>query len=151
MPYVMVPVPEEHVEEVMRHMLNLVARANLVEWDEESVREFFLEADEMTRAVLSVVARGALSSKDVTDQIMADFLQLSVREVGSVLRELHESVTRQKRPPFFLASQVTEELPNGRVRDKRVYAMAPNIARLIRAAEKAEHAREEQRLSHGAG
>jgi hypothetical protein len=150
MPYVMVPVPEAHVEEVMRYMLNLSARATLVEWDEEGVREFFLEADEMTRAVLSIVARGALSSKDVTDQNLADFLQISMREAGSVLRELHESATRQKRPPFFLASQVTEELPNGRVRDKRVYAMAPNVARMIRAAEKAEHARELERL-HGAG
>ena len=43
MPYVMVPVPEEHVQDVMQFILREVARASLEAWDEESVEDMVLE------------------------------------------------------------------------------------------------------------
>jgi hypothetical protein len=35
MPYVMVPVPEEHVQDVMQFVLREMAKASHVPWDDE--------------------------------------------------------------------------------------------------------------------
>ncbi len=37
MPYVMVPVPEEHVEDVMQFILRAMARASIEPWDQPSL------------------------------------------------------------------------------------------------------------------
>ena len=69
MPYVMIPVPEEHVEEVMQYVLRAVARAAIQPWDTESIGAIFSEVDEATRSLLAFVARasadgGELESAD---------------------------------------------------------------------------------------
>ena len=46
MPYVMVPVPEEHVEDVMQYILRALSRAAIVPWDDESIAEVYEQVDE---------------------------------------------------------------------------------------------------------
>jgi hypothetical protein len=53
MPYVMVPVPEEHVQDVMQFVLREVAKASLEPWDEKSVSELFHDGDEGSRSLLA--------------------------------------------------------------------------------------------------
>src|SRR4029453_8318573 len=67
MPYVMVPVPEEHVQDVMQFILREMAKASLVPWDEESVTVLFHEIDEANRSLLAYVARATLSGTDITE------------------------------------------------------------------------------------
>jgi hypothetical protein len=151
MPYVMVPVPEEHVLEVMQHVMRLVARASVLEWDDEGIEDFFQNADEPTRSLLSVIARATMAGKDLASQEAADFLQLSARETASIAREVNEMATAATRPPIISFTQVTEELPSGRAREKRCMVMPTNLARMVKRAEATVDALEPHPLETGAG
>jgi hypothetical protein len=151
MPYVMVPVPEDCVLEVMQHVMRLVARASIVEWTDEGMEEFFRNADEPTRSLLSVVARATLAGKDLGNQEAADFLQLSVRETSAIAREINEAATTAGRPQIIIFEQVMEELPSGRTREKRILMMMAHLARMVRTAEAAVDALEPHPLETGAG
>jgi hypothetical protein len=151
MSYVMVPVPEEHVLEVMQHVMRLVARASVVEWTDEDIEEFFRNADEPTRSLLSVTARATMAGKDLGSQEAADFLQLSARETSSIAREINELAAAAARPPIISFTQVTEELPSGRSREKRCMVMPTNLARMVKTAEAAVAALEPHPLETGAG
>ena len=95
--YVMVPVPEALVHDVVQliHKLNLQGgvAGTLKAWDEAAVEQYFLAADEDIRSLLSVVARATLAGKSVTDQVAADFMQLGYRETFEVLRRMRESLS----------------------------------------------------------
>ena len=136
MPWVSVPVPEEHVQEVMEFVIRTIARASLQDWDDDSMETFFAKCDEPSRALISVVARAANAGKDLTDQMAADFIELTVREMYGLQREVNEEARRDERPALIIASTIEEPLPNGRFREKRVLTMSVQVAKLVREAER---------------
>lgn len=138
MPYVMVPVPEEHVQDVMQFVLREVAKASQEPWDEESVSEAFHEVDEAGRSLLAYTARAALGGTDITEAQAADMMQLRSREVAGIVRELNELATKANRPSLVVTRTVTETLPNGRTTEKRVLVMSEEVAPFVRAAERTE-------------
>jgi hypothetical protein len=138
MPYVMVPVPEEHVEDVMQFILREMAKASLVPWDDESISALFHEVDEASRSLLAYAARATMSGKEISDAQAADLMQIRQREVAGIMRELNERATKANRPALVNVRTVTETLPNGRTTEKRVVAMSEDVAPLVRAAERAE-------------
>lgn len=131
----MVPVPEEHVEEAMQAVLRLVARAKITDWDEVSFIEQFRAVDEPTRAVLSLVGR---SSGPVVDQDVADAIEISVREVLGIVRELNERCQAAERPSLVVVRTETETLPSGRTRDQRLLQVADDVSGFVREAERLE-------------
>ena len=138
MPYVMVPVPEEHVQDVMQFILREVAKASLEPWDEESISELFHEVDEASRSLLAYVARASMGGTEITEAQAADMMQLRQREVIGIVRELNERATRANRPTLVATRIVNEALPNGRTAEKRVLWMGDDVAPLVRNAERAE-------------
>jgi hypothetical protein len=138
MPYVMVPVPEEHVQDVMQFVLREVAKASLAPWDEESVSELFREVDEESRSMLAYAARATISGKELTEVEVADLMQLRQREMAGIMRELNERASKANRPALVSARTVTETLPNGRTIEKRVLWMSEELAPLVHNAERAE-------------
>lgn len=138
MGYVMVPVPEEHVEEVMRAILRFQAQARTEPWDEASVKDLFADSDEAAKAVLSVVARGVISSGKIADQDVASAIEISGREVLGIVRELNELSVDLARPAIIHSRTETEVLPNGRMTERRVLFMTTESAVSIRDAERAE-------------
>jgi hypothetical protein len=138
MPYVMVPVPEEHAVEIMEHIVNVVARASVEPWDTESFMKLFAETDEATRSVLSVVARGVLAGRDVVDTAVAQSIQLGVRELFGIVREVNDVAKEGGRQHLISINQVSEALPNGRIREQRLLSMSNPIAALVGMAEQAE-------------
>lgn len=138
MPYVMVPVPEEHVQDVMQFVLREAAKASLQTWDEESVSALFHEVDEESRSLLAYAARAAMSGKDISESDAADLMQLRQRELAGIIRELNERATKDNRPALVTPRTITETLPNGRTTDKRVLVMSEDVAPLVHAAERAE-------------
>lgn len=149
MPYVMVPVPEEHVEEVMQFILRAIARAALEPWDAEAITSVFEEVDEASRSLLAFVARAALEGTDLADAEAARKLQLTVRETAGIMNELIAATREANRPNLISSRSVTERLPNGRMTDKRVLQMEPEVAELVRAAEQAELASAPHPLREG--
>lgn len=136
MEYVMVPVPEEHVVDVMMHVARLVARASVEPWTDEAVVELFLDVDEASRSLLSLVARSAAAGKELFDDEAAESLELNVREVHEIVRDLDEVSTRGKREPILAIRGATVVLRNGRSVQRRVFVMADSVARAIRAHER---------------
>lgn len=138
MPYVMVPVPEEHVEEVMQFILRAVARASIEPWDAESVTQVFHEIDEEARSLLAFVARAATDGSDLDAAEAARKIQLTVRESLGIMNDLNAITRETNRPTLINARMVTDRLPNGRVTEKRVLNMDPEVAELVKAAEQEE-------------
>jgi dsDNA-specific endonuclease/ATPase MutS2 len=136
MDYVMVPVPEEYVVDVMRHVARLVARASVIPWDDESLVDLFEEVDEVSRTVLSLVARNASSGKDVSEEDVAQAVELNVRELRSIVRDINEVATRDKREPALALREVPVVLRNGRTVQRRMFTMNEAVARSIKAHER---------------
>jgi hypothetical protein len=136
MDYVMVPVPEEHVVDVMQHIARLVARASVVPWDDTAVQELFDEVDEASRSLLSLAARATTTDKDLSDEDAAARLELNVREIRSIVRDIVEVSQRNKREPILALRETSVVLRNGRTVQKRLFAMTDAVARAIRAHER---------------
>jgi hypothetical protein len=138
MPYVMMPVPEEHVEAVMQFVLRAIARASVLPWDAESITDVFVEVDEASRSLLAFVARASVDDGELADADAARRLQLTVREVVGIMNEVNALARDANRPPLINARVVSERLANGRTKDKRVFQIDMDVAEFVRAAEKAE-------------
>lgn len=138
MGYVMVPVPEEHVEEVMRAILRFSTQARQTPWDEASVAVLFADSDEASKAVLSTVSRGVIASGTIGEDQVAQAIEVTTREVTGIVRELNERSIDDSRPQILHSRTESEVLPNGRVREKRVLWMPTEVAVAVRDAEKAE-------------
>jgi hypothetical protein len=151
MPYVMVPVPEEHVQDVMQFILREIAKASLEPWDGESISELFYELDEASRSVLAYTARASMSGTDLTEAQAAETMQLRQREVVGIVRELNERATKANRPTLVYTRVVSETMPNGRTTEKRVLWMSEDVASVVRDAERAELADLRPPLADGAG
>ena len=137
MDYVMVPVPEEHVVDVMQHVARLVARASVVPWDDDAIAAVFDEVDEPSRSVLSLAARSTSAGKDLTDEDAATTVELNVREIKAIVRDLQEVSVREKREPILALREAIVVLRNGRSVQKRLFTMTEAVARAIRAHERA--------------
>ena len=138
MAYVMVPVPEENVEDVMRFVVRLMSQAAVEPWTHESVTEMFEEVDEMTRTLLSAVASASLSGRPITESDAAKTIELNGRETIGILRELNEASAADSHAPIVTRSTIAETLPNGRTRDVRVLSMNEDVAGFVHAADRAQ-------------
>jgi hypothetical protein len=138
MPYVMVPVPEAHVEDVMQFILREIAKAGLEQWDAESVAALYQAVDEVARSLLAYTARATTRGKDMSEAEAADMMQIRQREMAGVIRELNDHASRLNRPSPVGARLVDEVLPNGRTTEKRVLWMQKELAPLVAEVERAE-------------
>jgi hypothetical protein len=137
MGYVMVPVPEEHVEEAMSMILRIVTRARLADWDQAEANAMFEDVDEPTRSVLS---RSSIAGTTLSDHQIAESIEIPQRELLGIVRELNERAQAASRHPLIVVRQETETLPNGRTRESRILSMDTDLAAVIREAELAERA-----------
>ncbi|MFT5201556.1 MAG: hypothetical protein ACI9C1_000932 [Candidatus Aldehydirespiratoraceae bacterium] len=138
MPYVMVPVPEEHVEEVMQFMLKALARANQGEWDQDAVTRVFGDVDELSKTLLAHVARSTLAENEVFEADAAAAVQLSLRETAAIVRELNEAAREENLPAMIFRRPSLEVMPNGRTIEKTAIVIEEGIAPMILEAEKAD-------------
>lgn len=138
MGYVMVPVPEEHVQEAMQAVLRIAARAAITDWEMTSVTELFEELDEAAKAVISGVARATIARGSIVDHDLAKLVEISQREVMGVVREVNDRATKDAHPTLVGSNTIVEALPNGRTQEQRYLSMPRPLAELIRSVEKAE-------------
>jgi hypothetical protein len=141
MPYVMVPVPEEHVPEVMGLVLRLSTRRSHDEppksWDQEAVSEFFAKANEPTRGLLSFLAHPKRAGNEFIPPEIARALELEASEVSGLLGPLNREFRRANRVPLFESRVHPEISPSGRTLKRRRLKMGEENARMVRAAEQA--------------
>lgn len=138
MGYVMVPVPEEHVQEAMQAVLRIVARAAVSEWTMDSLSELFGGLDEAAKGVVSGVARATLVRGSVVDHDLAKQVEISQREVIGVIRDVNDQASKAAHPALVGSQTIVESLPNGRTQEQRYLSMPRPLAEMVRAVEKAE-------------
>ncbi len=80
----------------------------------------------------------AADGSDLDAAEAARKIQLTVRESLGIMNELNVISRDENRPNLITARMVTDRLPNGRVSEKRVLNMEPEVAELVKAAEQAE-------------
>ena len=139
MPYVMVPVPEDNVQDVLQFVVRLMSQASIEPWTEEAITQLFEEIDEPGRALLSTVANAVVRGNPLTEGDTAALIGMTWRETMGLLRELNDLAGASAHPPLIgrRSSKVTT-LPNGRTRDVRALTMTDEIARLVHAADRAQ-------------
>lgn len=139
MGYVMVPVPEEFVQDAMAMVLRLSQSESMQEWDQEAVAEFFVELSETAKSVLSLVARASLDDEgSVKEDEVARSIEHSVREVREAVKATNAQASDNTFAPLITTKTTTETLPNGRTRDDRRLTMPDSIAEWVREAEREE-------------
>src|ERR1700730_10193208 len=104
MPYVMIPVPEEHVLEVMSVVMRLAAPRSHDEppraWDQDAGNEFFPKATEATPGLLLFLASRRRAGKEFIPPDIARGLDLETSEVSGLLGPLNREFRRSNRKPF---------------------------------------------------
>jgi hypothetical protein len=135
----MVPVPEEHVLEVMGLVMRLASRPSHDEppaaWDQEALTGFFAKANEPTRGLLSFLAHPNRAGKEFIPPEIARTLELEPSEVSGLLGPLNREFRRANRVPLFESRVHLETTARGRTLKRRRLKMTPETARMVRAAE----------------
>lgn len=135
MGYVMVPVPEEHVEEAMEAVLRITRSARLTPWDQESMDEFWAGLDEGAKALASLVARATLANRQISQASAADRMEVTQREILGIMRDVNHRAHDIERPAVLMVQEATETLANGRTRPVSIVSTNVALAPLIQQAE----------------
>ena len=138
MPYVMVPVPEEHVQDVMQFVVRMASQATLEPWTQEALGELFDEIDEAARALLSAVAKGVISGRPLNEADAAAVIGMTWREVTGMVRELNDAAASRSHPALVSRRSVSTTLPNGRTREVRALIIDDEVAPLVHEADRAQ-------------
>jgi hypothetical protein len=149
MPYVMVPVPEEHVQDVMQFVVRLASQASVEPWTAESITQLFEEIDEPSRALLSAVAKGVLRGNPLSEGDVGAVVGMTWREVMGMVRELNDTAGVQSHPALVSRRSTTATLPNGRTREVRGLVIADDVAQLVHDADRAQLLAEGHPLGDG--
>jgi hypothetical protein len=123
--YVMVPVPEDLVDEVTTFTLTLAAKAALREWTDEAVVDFYEGADPPSRNLMVAAARAVAEGDELTEEEVAKAAGLGLREVVGIVRELGERGAKLKLPAIVISVEVDDDTR------RRVLRISPRLARAI--------------------
>lgn len=146
MGFVMVPVPEEHVLEVMAHVARLVARQPAGEWpakqwDQDELDRLIADCNDRTRDLLSFLAHRSRAGKEITPREIATALELERSDVPGILGPLNRQFRKANRAPLFESRLRTVTSPEGRPEKRRSLMMSKETARMVRAAVESARAR----------
>jgi hypothetical protein len=132
MPYVMVPVPEEHVLDVMRLVLRRSrAQEPLMEWDSESVSEFLVDSDDDTRAIVLFVARATLVEEAIRIPGLSEALGLPVSTVLPAMGAANKRSLAAGRERILLMRSEAAVADDGTVTRVEEFAMPGRLAAMI--------------------
>jgi hypothetical protein len=137
--YVMVPVPKQHVQGVMAYLVRRFKDApkeELIAWDQEAIDRLFLEANEMTRGMLSFLAHPSRVGKEFQPVDIAKALEVAVSDVAGLLGPLMRSIKKDGRQSLFESRMVSHVAASGRTTRRSSLSMHDAIASMIRSAEK---------------
>lgn len=141
MRYVMVPVPTEHVLDVMRWVLFRSPEDGTTEAmrDQARLRHVIEGADPLTLSILTLVAGSTISGATLRLADAADELDHDADVVRASLRELNGTALGGGRVLIRLASE-TAVWVNGNVGRDVCLEMRPEHARMIRTLTRAADA-----------
>ena len=144
MPYVMVPVLEEHVLDVMCYVTRLSRshEEGTGEWDQESIERLFEESNELSRSLISYLAHPARAGHEVSPPEIAQALELQLSDFAGIVGPLNRQFRKLNKVPLFESRVASATTPSGRQMKKRTLVMTEELSQMVRTAEKAVRERE---------
>lgn len=137
MRYVMVPVPTEHVLDVMRWVLFRAPEdGDVATRDSARVTKLVSEADELTRSILLLVAAAAVRDEPLRLSDIADELDHDPQVVRTAVRDVNQHALGAGRNLLTVRSETAVGV-HGNTGKIAYIAMRPDLARMVRAAAKA--------------
>ena len=134
MTVVMVPVPEELVDEVRHYLMVLAGRGSSEGWSDESVERLYDQLDEPARAVVTSIARTIADGELATVTAIAEATGTSVRDVRGIVVEVAHRFRALKGPAMpILVLDPTDgpDADKGLDDDHRPIAMSDAGARIV--------------------
>lgn len=104
MPYVMVPVPEEHEQEVMQEILQLSLRESLNAWDPAKLVPFVAGLDEVDRSLVTTLAEATSRGQRLTRAQVAGRLGLELTRLTEVVEDLNRRSNELSQPYLVLTA-----------------------------------------------
>lgn len=139
MSYVLVPVPEEHVEAVTQYARWGVSRSPAGAWDQAAIAELLRDFDEQARGLVVSAAEAVLDEGPLTVGAAARVTDCSVLEVLGLQLEINTAVRRAQGPPFVLVIDVPDRVDGpAPSADTWQLCMADDVARFLLAADSDE-------------
>jgi hypothetical protein len=126
--YVMVPVPEEHLEEVMNFVRWHTVKPPAVTFDEQAVAWAIRGVDDMSRTLLGAAAAAALEGRDVTASDLGRASSCSYREVVGAILEINQLLLKAG---GLQATLMMRPAPGERDLSERVVSMPEPLARIV--------------------
>ena len=136
MAFVLVPVPEEHVLDVMRYVLRRSPAPDLGDrepWDEDSIRRLMNAAAPASRELLRYVARSARRGFQVTFQEALDALETDPVGLFQSAQQLMEQCKTAGRQDLLGLHEVQEPADGGGTVVRRFYVIDKAVAELVEA------------------
>lgn len=132
--YVMVPIPERYVGEVMGHLMIMGVQEQTDPWESTEVHEFFDRCGDLEKALLAYVARRVLAGQEVEATQVTDFLRLTEDQLEATVGELNQLAMARRRPVVvFLVDGPKDS--EGAVSGPRTLRMSETVAGDIDAAD----------------
>jgi hypothetical protein len=128
MPYVMVPVPAEHEQELMTEILKMSVRDSMLGWNDASLTEFVGKSDAPSVDVLLVISDAIIENRKVSYADVATTLGIAEDEVVDQVVAINQRSTFQQRPYLIMEGPA----PAGQRADARSLVIAKEYAVTLR-------------------
>lgn len=109
MPYVMVPVPEEYEEEVMRELLKISLREKLSAWAQPELQVLLEQSDPASRRLIALLVRASRDQRQVGRAAAAAELSTDLESLDAVVHALNNRCVASGQPYLVLTSPMGEE------------------------------------------
>lgn len=132
MEYVMVPVPAEHEQEVLRFLIGMAARAGQQPWEPSQVEAVLAATDDTGRTLVAAVADAVLDKAPLSEADAAAALMISRRELVGLMRELNELPEARAHGGLLGHRKVVEPARGGGEHEVRLLGMDLEAAKTVR-------------------
>lgn len=131
MPYVMVPVPEEHEAELLEEIMRLSLASYMKKWDIDQVRSVMAVLSPQERSFVVAVARYSSIGEPGEMSAIADELGTQGEDLIALREQLNGVCRENSFPELMLFDPTVESLPDGSRKARNVFAIARPVARMV--------------------
>lgn len=127
----MVPVPEEHEQELMNFLYKLAVQAELAKWspaDVEAVRD---AADEQARSVLHAVASATVNQEEISHLELAGSCHIGPDQVMAAVEQINGLGAQRSLPALILFESTWGTSATGERQERRNTVMSPPTASIV--------------------
>lgn len=104
MPYVMVPVPEEHEAELMQELLKMSLRERLNAWEPEPLRALVDGLEPTSRRLVTELAEVSVNNRRLSESAAAALLGIDGGELDEIVETINTQCAAQSMPYLILTA-----------------------------------------------